>query len=58
MRQNIGSFFPRGVDPYCKKIHGLQTGIATWIDALEGLKVHFDVQSQTVIGALAADLDA
>ena len=58
MSQDLCRFFPRGVDPYCKKIHGLQASIATGIDAKKRLEVHFDVEGQAMVGALTTHFDA
>ena len=46
------------MDTNCRKIHGLQPGIAAGIDAGVGLQVHRHVQRDTVVSAVAADFDA
>lgn len=58
LAQHLRGFFPGGRDPDCRKVHGLQTCVTARVDPTVGLQVHVHVQCHTVVGAVAAHLDA
>ena len=58
MAEHSGRFVPGGRDPDCRKVHGLESGVAAGVDARKGLQVHRDIERDAVVSAMPADLDA